>query len=142
MLPSSNFDEKKNIANQQNYSKIAQNVFSTVRYSPFPLKVDFDDVLWNSNIPNLWTKSCCVTIQINLFSFWVCEVMVRPIKWKLLSSSFLLYCLFSLSWAVQIVQTLESVNENLSCDQFCNFLSFSLFILVSSVWSKSFSVTI
>ena len=33
------------MANQQNYSKIAQNFFSTVRYSPFPLKVDFDDVL-------------------------------------------------------------------------------------------------
>ena len=33
--------------NQQNYGKIAQNFFSSLRYSPFLPKVDFDDV----NIP-------------------------------------------------------------------------------------------
>ena len=55
MLPSSNFGQKKNIANQQNYGKIAQNFFSSLRYSPFPPKVDFDDV----NILSLWTKLCC-----------------------------------------------------------------------------------
>ena len=30
--------------NQQNYGKIAQNFFSSLRYSPFLPKVDFDDV--------------------------------------------------------------------------------------------------
>ena len=51
------------MANQQNYSKIVQNFFSSLRYSPFPPKVDFDDV----NIQSLWTKSCCVTIQMKPF---------------------------------------------------------------------------
>ena len=57
------------MANQQNYGKIAQNFFSSHRYSPFPPKVDFDDV----NIPSLWTKSYCVTIQMKpsfVLSLW------------------------------------------------------------------------
>ena len=62
-MPSSNFGIKKNMPNQQNYGKIAQNFFSSLRYSPFLPKVDFDDV----NIRSLWTKSCCVTIQMKPF---------------------------------------------------------------------------
>ena len=65
MLPSSNFGQKKNIANQQNYGKITQNFFSSLRYSPFPPKVDFDDV----NIPSLWTKLCCDYSNETFFRF-------------------------------------------------------------------------
>ena len=67
------------MANQQNYGKIAENFFSSLRYSPFPPKVDFDDV----NIPSLWTKSCCVTkaseqyfsavLVVQLFKLWKVE---------------------------------------------------------------------
>ena len=56
------------------------------------------------------------------------------------------YCLFSLSWAVQIVQTLESVNENLSCDQFGNFWvseqTLSVIIWTKHFWYQLFVFTV
>ena len=90
--------------NQQNYGKIAQNFFSSLRYSPFLPKVDFDDV----NIRSLWTKSCCVTIQMKPFfvlSLW-------SITWKLLSSTFLRYWLFSFSLLIKLFKLWKPCKQN------------------------------
>ena len=129
MLPSSNFGQKKKTSLTNKITVRSLKISSpALDIHPFRPKL----ILMMSTF-QVCGRNYVVTIQMKPFSFWVCEVIVKPIKWKLLSSTFLLYCLFSLSWAVQIVQTLESVNENLSCDQFGNFFKSLSKLLVASI---------
>ena len=77
---------------------------------------------WNPKvwplIESYWAVLSCRTVYYAVqggSNFWVCgwNPMVWPFKWKLLSSTFLWYCLLRCS---KVVLTFESVDEILKCD--------------------------